>query len=113
MISDGTQQMSQSDEGQSSTTAELNPDTENTARIRNNSWTNRDYGLLFCLLLIGAGDGVELYLPGVITQTLSCELGVSRVQEGWLGIIIYTTMAASLFVAGAVSNRYLPILYSY
>ena len=31
-------------------------------------WTKQDYKLILLTSLIKFGDGVELYLPGVITQ---------------------------------------------
>ena len=34
-------------------------------------WTKQDYQLLLLTSLIKFGDGVELYLPGVITQLVS------------------------------------------
>ena len=105
MSSERTQQNPEIEQSNGNSPSELMPDAEKTALIQDSSFTNRDYLFLFFYLLVAVGDAIELYLPGVITQAVSCELGVSRVQEGWLGIIIYTTMAAGLLIAGALSNR--------
>ena len=63
--------------------SEITPN-QNTSR-----WTKNDYCLLVLAMLIKFGDAVELYLPGVITQSVSCELGVSFFQEGTSATIIY------------------------
>ena len=57
---------------------------------------NKDYILILLAILIKLGDGVEIYLPGVITQTVSCELGVSKVQEGILAVIFSLSYASTL-----------------
>jgi MFS family permease len=41
------------------------------------------------------GDGVEIYLPGVITQKVSCDLKLSHTQEGILSGILYVFLAVS------------------
>jgi len=68
-------------------------------QLENSSWTVKDYQVTALFVLIYFGDGLELYLPGVITQVVSCELGVSSLQEGFLGIILYTTMTLAIVIA--------------
>ena len=51
--------------------------------------SKKDYVLLALVTLIKFGDSIEIYLPGVITQKASCELGVSDFQEGLLAVIFY------------------------
>ena len=67
--------------------------------LQASSWTTKDYQLTVLFVLISFGDGVEIYLPGVITQVVSCELGVSSLKEGLLGIILYATIAATVLIA--------------
>ena len=45
-------------------------------------WTKRDYKFLALAMLIKFGDAVEMYMPGVITQKVSCELDVSFFPGG-------------------------------
>ena len=68
-------------------------------------WTVKDYQLLAFNLLIKFGDSVEIYLPGVITQKVSYELNLSKTQEGFLGVTLYITMAASILIAAPFSDR--------
>jgi predicted CDP-diglyceride synthetase/phosphatidate cytidylyltransferase len=68
-------------------------------------WTVNDYQLLTFNLLIKFGDSVEIYLPGVITQKVAYELSLSKTQEGFLGVTMYITMAASILIAAPFSDR--------
>ncbi|KAL5254200.1 hypothetical protein ACHWQZ_G013838 [Mnemiopsis leidyi] len=67
--------------------------------------TKKDYTLLLLVTLIKLGDGVEIYLPGVITQKASCELGVSDFEEGLLAVILYFFYAAAILVSFPISSR--------
>jgi hypothetical protein len=62
-------------------------------------WTKKNYLLLALGTLVKFGDGEEIYLPGVITQKVSCELGLSPVEEGFLAVIIYVFLAVSVLTA--------------
>ena len=46
-----------------------------------------------------------MYLPGVITQKASCELGVSDFREGMLAVIFYLFYASAILVSCAICNR--------
>ena len=81
--------------------SELSPLTE-----RPNKWRRSDYILLILGSLINFGDGIEIFLPGVITQRVSCELGVDSVQEGILGSVFYMTLSFSTILAGPLSDRF-------
>ena len=70
-------------------------------------WTVKDYQLLAFNMLIKFGDSVEIYLPGVITQKVAYELNLSRIQEGFLGVTMYITMAIAILIAAPLSDRYL------
>ena len=48
---------------------------------------------LFSATLAKLGDSVEFVLPAVITQPVSCELGLSKRQENILGLVLYFSMA--------------------
>ena len=70
------------------------------------SWTKQDYLLCTLAVLIKFGDGVEGYLPGVITQKASCELGVSDFQEGILAMILYLFWTISIGISGFILNKF-------
>jgi MFS family permease len=69
-------------------------------------WTKKNYLLLALGTLVKFGDGVEIYLPGVITQKVSCELGLSAAEEGILAIIIYLFQGVSVLTAVPLSSRF-------
>ena len=48
---------------------------------------------LFSATLAKLGDSVEFVLPAVITQPVSCELGLSKCQENILGLVLYFSVA--------------------
>ena len=73
--------------------------------FKNLKWTRKDIHLTVLVTLITFGDAVEIYLPGVITQSASSELGVSQAQEGLLGIILYLCLALSYFVLPAIKSK--------
>ena len=86
-------------------------------RPREDHARNKDYILILLAILIKLGDGVEIYLPGVITQTVSCELGVSKVQEGILAVIFSlsyaSTLLFSVFVLKILGERATLLLSMY
>ena len=63
------------------------------------TWTKQDYLYLALAMMVKFGDGVEIYLPGVITQKVSCELGLSSLQEGLLAIVIYVFQGIAVLSA--------------
>ena len=69
-------------------------------------WTVRDYQLLAFTVLIKFGDSIEIYLPGVITQKVAYELNLSEIEEGFLGVTMYITMATAILIAAPLSDRY-------
>ena len=69
-------------------------------------WTKQDYLLCTLAVLIKFGDGVEGFLPGVITQKASCELGVSDFQEGILAMILYLFWTISLGISSLILNKF-------
>ena len=73
--------------------------------FKNLKWTRKDVHLTVLMTLITFGDAVEIYLPGVITQAASSEMGVSHSQEGLLGIILYLCLALSFFVLPVIKNK--------
>ena len=56
-------------------------------------------------ILIAFGEGIETYLPGVITQYVSCDIGVSAFQEGLLGCIFFLTIPVGVFLGGTIANK--------
>ena len=69
------------------------------------SWTKQDYLLASLTVMIKIGDGVEAYLPGVITQKVSCELGVSELQEAILAVIMFFFWTIAITVSVPISER--------
>ena len=68
--------------------------------------SKKDYLLLCLVTLIKLGDSIEVYLPGVITQKASCELGVSDFQEGLLAVIFYLCHATATLTSLPISKRF-------
>ena len=81
------------------------------------SCTKQDCLIILLTSLIRFGDGIEFYLPGVITQKVSCELRVSSTQEGILGITLYVSLALSgllsIPIARCLGNKRTLILSLY
>ena len=73
--------------------------------LRELMWTRKDIILTVLNTLVTFGDAVEIYLPGVITQTASSELGVSAAQEGLLGIVLYLFLAVSYFTLPLIKDK--------
>ena len=89
-------------------------ETENTLLRYNDkrrSWTTRDCLVLTLNILVKLGDSVEIYLPGVITQDVSCQMGLSSLQEGFLAVILYVTMGATILVTAFLTDRYKQIVF--
>ena len=63
------------------------------------------YLCLLSLCLTSIGDGVELYLPSVITQSSSCELQLSSSQENVLGLTLYVSAGITIFFVIPLSNK--------
>ena len=64
------------------------------------------YLALLAIGLVNMGDGVELYLPSVITQPLSCEMGLSPFKESMLGVVLYISAATTILFVVPLSNRF-------
>ena len=72
--------------------------------FKNLRCTRRDFHLSLLMTLVTFGDAVEIYLPGVITQYASRELGVSQAEEGMLGIILYLCLGISYFILPVIKD---------
>ena len=85
----------------------MNSQKETGTKDRNTTpkWTKQDYINLTLAMLIKFGDAVEIYLPGVITQKVSCELGLSFWEEGILAVILYATESLSVLAAVPLANK--------
>ena len=79
--------------------------------FKNLKWTRKDVHLTILMTLITFGDAVEIYLPGVITQDVSCQMGLSSLQEGFLAVILYVTMGATILVTAFLTDRYKQIVF--
>ena len=63
------------------------------------------YLALACNTLINFGDAVELFLPAVITQPVSCELGISMGQEHIAALTLYISIAVMSIISIPMSNK--------
>lgn len=66
----------------------------------------QDWWAVSFLFLIRFGDYIELFLPGVITQQVACDLGISRYEEGILCISLYVAQLVSIIISHFLSERY-------
>ena len=55
--------------------------------------------------LINFGDAVEMVLPAVITQPVSCDLGISTEEEHWAAVILYVSIAFMSVISIPLSNK--------
>ena len=64
------------------------------------------YLALFTQALIQFDNAVEVFIPSVITQQVSCELELSHNQEYVLALSLYITLAISILFAIPFSDRF-------
>ena len=81
-------------------------DTEITSLVERSEpfWTQMDKFLAVFGVLMSLGQGVEINLPGVINQQISCDMELSPWQEGILDCILYLTLAVALVISGPLSD---------
>ena len=72
--------------------------------LLNRSHTKQDLYVVIITLLVAFGEGVESYLPGVITQYVSCEIRVEDWQEGLLACIFYLTLGIGIILGGYIAD---------
>ena len=60
---------------------------------------------LVTVTLITFGDAVEMFLPAVITQQVSCELGITLAEEHVAALSLYVSIAIISVIAIPLSNR--------
>ncbi|XP_063685460.1 uncharacterized protein LOC134819440 [Bolinopsis microptera] len=70
------------------------------------TWTRNDKMLLICCLLCDFADGTEIDLPGMLTQQVSCDIGISHWKEGLLDCILFFSLAVSVMIAGPLAKRF-------
>ena len=70
------------------------------------TWTKQDRVLTTIAVLVTLGDGVEIYLPGVLTQKVACELGVSDIQEGILAVVLFFCYAIGMTTSAPILKRF-------
>ena len=63
------------------------------------------YLALVCTCCIAIGDAVEIFLPSVITQLVSCELHVTKKQEHFLALALYLSMGICTILLFSVSDK--------
>ena len=63
------------------------------------------YLVLICNTIINFGDAVEMFLPAVITQPISCDLGISKEQEHMAALAVYVGLSVTSILGIPLSNR--------
>ena len=53
----------------------------------------REIVALLAICSTHMGDAVEIYLPAILTQDISCDLQLSPVQQGILSVVFYSFYA--------------------
>ena len=87
--------------------SDLQTSCDETTQIVPGQDLSRNDMLLIALgVLIRSGDAIEYFLPGVITQEVACELALSSIQEGILGIMFYVTVCPSFYFGALLSDRF-------
>ena len=51
-------------------------------------------------------------LSGVVTQQVSCDIGLSRLKESILNCILYFTLAVGTAISGALADRFEACVFS-
>ena len=69
-------------------------------------WSRRELLVMVGLMSLFMAEGVELYLPGVITEAVSCAMELSRVPEVLLGSSLYIALTVSTLGAGYLANKW-------
>ena len=59
---------------------------------------------ILAICFVHFGDAVEVYLPSVLTQAISCDLLLSNQQQGFLSVTFYTFYGLGSFFSGYVTN---------
>ncbi|XP_063690812.1 putative transporter svop-1 [Bolinopsis microptera] len=75
-------------------------DSENTTRL-----STIQIVALVAICLTHIGDAVEIYLPAILTQEISCDLLLSGTQQGLLSVVFYSFYAAGSFSSGWFANK--------
>ena len=65
-----------------------------------------DYLALIAVTFIKFGDSVETFLPGVISQPISCELNITKSQEDILSLAIYIALTIGNILVTKVTNTF-------
>lgn len=77
---------------------------EDTPLVTKSKWRKKDYLVLIAIGALNFAESVEMYLPGVITQSVGCKLGLSKIAEGFLGMTIYLFLALFVAVSGTLDK---------
>ena len=72
---------------------------------KSSKWTRQDKMLLTLNISMQFADQVEVYLPSVIIQQISCDLRLSSSKEGLVTTVFYVTLAGGIMFAAFLSHR--------
>ena len=61
-------------------------------------FSTRELIALIAICLTHMGDAVEIYLPSILTQNISCEMKLGDFEQGILSMVFYSFYAAGWFL---------------
>ena len=72
-------------------TRKLSADDQESSRL-----SKTEVVALLAICLTHIGDAIEVYLPSILTQNISCEMSLSDTHHGILSVAFYSFCAAGL-----------------
>ena len=84
--------------------AELEVIEEEDCLVSSKGRKKEQYMVAVCCVFNFLADSTELYTPGVITQSVSCELSLSKTKETILTVALYASLLVSSVIANLVSD---------
>ena len=97
--------------------AELEMIEEEDDLVLSKGRKKEEYMVAVCCVFNFFADTLEILTPGIITQSVSCELALNKTQETILTVALYVSLLVSSLIANLVSNlaprRTLMLLSSY
>ena len=69
-------------------------------------WTKLEVLVVAAMSSILLAEATEIYLPGVITQAVACQLNLSPLTEGILGVSVVFFLSIGVLPSGYLSKRF-------
>ena len=97
--------------------AELERIEEEDSLVSSKGRKNDEYMVTVCCVFNFFADSIELFTPGVITQSVSCELTLNKTKETILTVALYVSLLVfsliTILVSDLISRRTLMLFSSY